>query len=116
MSDKDKNRDILGKIHKHKRVSVKHDEIEKILQCCDHNLRALILVQSSSGLRVGELIGLRVGELIGLRVGELIGLRVGELIGLRVGELIGLRVGDVIKLERYQIKSELIIQRHEQRD
>jgi|APSaa5957512535_1039671.scaffolds.fasta_scaffold33615_2 integrase len=62
LDDSEKTKDILGKIHKHKRTPVSHEEIEKILLCSDHLLKTLILVQSSSGLRVSELIGLRVGD------------------------------------------------------
>jgi integrase len=64
LDDKDKIKDIFGKIPKYNREAVTHEEIEKVLLACNHNIRALILIQLSSGMRVGEMLSLRVKDVI----------------------------------------------------
>jgi integrase len=41
----------------------KHEEIQKLLDIADERLRAVILILSSTGIRIGALVGLRVGNL-----------------------------------------------------
>jgi len=62
LDDKEKIRDIFGKMPKYQREAVTHENIESLLLCCDYKLRGLILIQSSSGMRVSEMLGLKVGD------------------------------------------------------
>ena len=62
LDDKEKLKGVIGKLPKHRREAVTHDNLELICNNANHKLKSLVLVQSSSGLRVSEMLGLKVKD------------------------------------------------------
>jgi len=58
LNDKAKLKEVFGKIPKHRREGVTHEEVEKLLSYCNHKLKTIILVQISSGMRISEVLSL----------------------------------------------------------
>jgi len=63
VDDKAEIKDIIGKIPKHRREPVTHENLELICNNANHKIKSLILIQSSSGLRVSEMLTLRVKDI-----------------------------------------------------
>lgn len=57
-----KIKDVFGKTPKYLREPVVHDEICKIIMCSENHVKALIMIQTSSGMRISEVLQLRVGD------------------------------------------------------
>jgi len=64
VDDTTKIKDIFGRIEKHLREPVQHDEIEKILRCCDNHIKAIIMIQATGGLRISEVLQLKAGDFV----------------------------------------------------
>jgi len=63
VDDKEKLKEVLGKIPKYRREPVTHSQLELMCNKANHKIKSLILIQSSSGLRVSEMLHLKVKDI-----------------------------------------------------
>ena len=62
INDSSKIKDIFGKIPHHRREPVTHDELEKIILSSNKKLQAIIMIQSSTGMRISEVLKLQARD------------------------------------------------------
>jgi len=60
--DKSRLKDVIGKTLKHRREPVTHANLEMMCNNASHKIKSLILIQSSSGMRVSEMLHLKVKD------------------------------------------------------
>ncbi len=63
LDKKSKVKEIFGKSEKHQRIGVTHEQIESLILASDRRMQAAIMIQSSTGMRVGELRQIRIKDL-----------------------------------------------------
>ena len=62
VDDKAEIKDIIGKIPKYRKEPVTHANLEMMCNNASHKIKSLILIQSSSGMRVSEMLHLKVKD------------------------------------------------------